>query len=158
MKLLLDRGVLHGDVLTCTGKTLAENLEGVQAPSADQDVIFPFDKPIAAAGQHLVVLKGNLAPNGCVIKLSGKQLGGDSGKFTGPARVYDSEDTAFEAVQAGKIVKGDVLVIRYEGPIGGPGASWPLHIILRHCFASPRRVALTRAFVCQTARDFGCGG
>eukprot|EP00037_Helgoeca_nana_P037078 m.14483 g.14483 ORF g.14483 m.14483 type:complete len:596 (+) comp8386_c0_seq1:94-1881(+) len=121
MKLLLDRGVLHGDVLTCTGKTLAENLEGVQAPSADQDVIFPFDKPIAAAGQHLVVLKGNLAPNGCVIKLSGKQLGGDSGKFTGPARVYDSEDTAFEAVQAGKIVKGDVLVIRYEGPIGGPG-------------------------------------
>jgi dihydroxy-acid dehydratase len=108
MKHLLDKGVLHGDVMTCTGKTLAENLAGVGPLPGGQDVVFPFDKPLAAAGQHLIVLKGNLAPNGCVIKLSGKALK----VFTGPARVYDSEDAAFEAIQAGKIVKGDVLVIR----------------------------------------------
>ena len=83
MKLLLNRGLLHGDVMTCTGKTLAENLADVPELSDEQDVIFPLDKPIAAAGNHLTVLKGNLAVNGCVMKLSGKQLGGGSGIFEG---------------------------------------------------------------------------
>ena len=121
MKVLLNRGLLHGDAMTCTGKTVAENLAAVPDLSSEQDVIFPLDAPIAEAGNHLTVLKGNLALNGCVMKLSGKQLGGGSGIFKGPAKCYDSEDTAFEAVQAGLIVPGDVLVIRYEGPKGGPG-------------------------------------
>lgn len=122
MKHMLDHGLLHGDCMTCTGKTLAENLQDVGPLPADQDVVFPLHRPIAAAGNHVIVLTGNLSPRGCVIKLSGKTIDrGGRGRFVGPVRAYDSEDTAFEAIQAGKIQKGDVLVIRYEGPRGGPG-------------------------------------
>lgn len=115
MKLLLDRGLLHGDCLTVTGKTLAENVAGA-ALAEGQDVIRPFDNPLKPSGP-LVVLKGNLAPEGAIAKMSGinKQ------RFTGPARVYDSEEAATEAIVNGEIRKGDVLVIRYCGPKGGPG-------------------------------------
>jgi len=115
MKLLLDRGLLHGDCLTVTGKTLAENV--AEATLAEgQDVIRPFDNPLKPSGP-LVVLRGNLAPEGAIAKMSGikKQ------RFTGPARVYDSEEAATEAIVNDQIRKGDVLVIRYCGPKGGPG-------------------------------------
>lgn len=115
MKILLDAGLLHGDCLTVTGKTMRENLENVQVPT-DQDVIVPLDKALSPTG-GLVVLRGNLAPDGAVIKVAGvTKL-----QHRGPARVYDCEDTAFEAIDTLKIVKGDVVVIRYEGPKGGPG-------------------------------------
>ncbi|OPH57596.1 dihydroxy-acid dehydratase [Paenibacillus ferrarius] len=116
MKLLLAQGLLHGDCLTVTGKTLAENLAEAAPLQADQDIIYPFDKPLKATGP-LVVLKGNLAPEGAIAKMSGmKKL-----RFTGPARVYDSEVAATEAILRDEIQKGDVLVIRYCGPKGGPG-------------------------------------
>ncbi len=115
MKLLLDRGLLHGDCLTVTGKTLAENVAGATLAEG-QDVIRPFDNPLKPSGP-LVVLRGNLAPEGAIAKMSGikKQ------RFTGPARVYDSEEAATEAIVNDQIRKGDVLVIRYCGPKGGPG-------------------------------------
>ncbi len=118
MKHLLNKGLLHGDCMTVTGKTVTENLANVPdvLPSG-QDVIFPVDNPYAPAGRHILVMRGNLAPDGAVIKLSGKNLE----KHEGPARVFDSEEEALDAILAGKIVKGDVLVIRYEGPRGGPG-------------------------------------
>jgi dihydroxy-acid dehydratase len=116
MKLLLAQGLLHGDCLTVTGKTLADNLAAADPLQEGQQVIRPFDQPLKPNGP-LVVLKGNLAPDGAIAKLSG--IGKTS--FSGPAKVYDSEDAATKAIEDGEIVKGDVLVIRYCGPKGGPG-------------------------------------
>lgn len=117
MKMLLDRGLLHGDCMTITGKTIAETLANVPGePPADQDVVRPFDQPLYAEG-HLAILKGNLAPEGAVAKISGVKVP----VITGPARVFDSEEQCLESILAGNINAGDVLVIRYEGPKGGPG-------------------------------------
>jgi dihydroxy-acid dehydratase len=116
MKLLLEQGLLHGDCITVTGKTIAENLAELQPLTEGQDVIRPFDNPMKPTGP-LVVLKGNLAPEGAVCKMSGLKIK----KMTGPARVYDSEEEATEALLADKIGAGDVIVIRYSGPKGGPG-------------------------------------
>jgi dihydroxy-acid dehydratase len=117
LKMLLDKGLLHGECLTITGRTLGQELEKVPAqPRKDQDVIRPWDKPMYAQG-HLAILKGNLAPEGCVAKITGlKQT-----TITGPARVFNSEPECMDAIMARKIKAGDVLVIRYEGPKGGPG-------------------------------------
>ncbi len=117
MKTLLDHGFLHGDCITVTGKTVAENLVNVPARANDQDVFFSPDKPFAPANQHIRVLRGNLATDGCVIKLSGKEMD----LFSGTARVFDREEDALEAILSGSIKAGDVVVIRYEGPKGGPG-------------------------------------
>ena len=117
LKALLDGGYLHGDCLTVTGKTMAENIKGVFVPK-DQDVVHSTRKPIAKTG-GLVVLKGNLAPQGAICKVAGMQ--GIELKFLGPARCFDTEEECFAAVEAKKYKKGDVLVIRYEGPRGGPG-------------------------------------
>jgi dihydroxy-acid dehydratase len=116
MKMLLDQGLLHGDCLTVTGLTVAENLKDVKPYPADQDIIHGFDNPIKSSS-HLVIMYGNLAPLGGVAKISGKE----GEKFTGTARVFDSEEATNKAILAGKIKKGDVVVIRYEGPKGGPG-------------------------------------
>ncbi len=117
LKMLLVKGLLHGDALTITGETMAEALASVPSePRADQDVIRPFDKPMYAQG-HLAVLKGNLSPEGAVAKITGLK----NPVITGPARVYNSEDEAMAAIMADQIRHGDVLVIRYEGPRGGPG-------------------------------------
>jgi len=116
MKRLLDAGLLHGDCLTVTGKTVAENLKYVGDYPAGQEVIRPFSDPIKKSG-HLVILRGNLAPGGAVAKISGKE----GERFEGVARVFGAEEEAMKAILAGKIKKGDVVVIRYEGPKGGPG-------------------------------------
>ena len=116
MKMLLDRGLLHGDCLTVTGKSLAANLKGVKPYPGSQEIIRSFDDPIKKEG-HLVILYGNLASEGAVAKISGKE----GELFTGKAKVFDSEETALKAILNGSIVKGDVVVIRYEGPRGGPG-------------------------------------
>ncbi len=116
MKMLLDEGLLHGDCLTVTGKTMAENLKSVKPYPKGQDVIHGFDNPIKPTS-HLVVMYGNLAPLGGIAKITGKE----GEKFQGTARVFDSEEAALQAILAGKIKKGDVVVIRYEGPKGGPG-------------------------------------
>src|SRR4051812_42142975 len=116
MKMLLDRGLLHGDCITVTGRTVAENLSDVKPYPSGQDVVRPFDNPIKK-DSHLVVLYGNLAPNGAVAKISGKE----GLKFTGRARVFESEETALAAILDDTVKKGDVVVIRYEGPRGGPG-------------------------------------
>ncbi len=116
MKELLDRGLLHGDCLTVTGKTLAENLSEVKPYPAGQDMIRPLDNPIKK-DSHLVVLYGNLASDGAVAKITGKE----GLVFTGTAKVFDAEEQALQAILNGEIVKGDVIVIRYEGPKGGPG-------------------------------------
>jgi len=117
LRILLDAGLLHGDCMTITGQTLAQTLAGVPSqPRADQDVIRPIDRPLYASG-HLAILKGNLAPEGSVAKISGLK----NPAITGPARVFDSEDEAMAAILADRIRAGDVLVIRYEGPKGGPG-------------------------------------
>jgi dihydroxy-acid dehydratase len=115
MKQLLDGGFIHGDCLTVTGKTIAENLKDVKLPK-NQDVVRPITDPISKTG-GVVGLKGNLAPDGAVVKVAGMA----TLKFTGPARVFDSEEACFAAVQAKKYKEGEVLVIRYEGPRGGPG-------------------------------------
>ncbi|HUH94097.1 MAG TPA: dihydroxy-acid dehydratase [Casimicrobiaceae bacterium] len=117
LRMLLDHGLLHGDCMTVTGKTLADELARVRAePRADQEVIRPWSNPLYPHG-HLAILKGNLATEGCVAKVTGiKQR-----SITGPARVFDSEPACLEAIMARKIVPGDVVVIRYEGPKGGPG-------------------------------------
>jgi dihydroxy-acid dehydratase len=117
LKMLLEHGLLHGDCRTITGRTLADELNSVPAePRRDQDVIRPWKNPMYAHG-HLAILKGNLAPEGCVAKITGlKQR-----KITGPARVFDSENACMDAIMAKKIKPGDVIVIRYEGPKGGPG-------------------------------------
>jgi dihydroxy-acid dehydratase len=115
IKVMLDAGLLHGDCLTVTGKTIAENVKDVKLPT-DQDVILPVSKALSPTG-GLVILRGNLAPEGSVIKVAGvKKL-----DHRGPAKCFNSEDETFNAVQQGQIKKGDVVVIRYEGPKGGPG-------------------------------------
>lgn len=117
LKMLLKQGLIHGDCLTITGRTLAQELKGVpDTPRADQDVIRPWSNPMYKQG-HLAILKGNLAPEGCVAKITGLK----SPKITGPARVFDSEVACMKAIMAKKIKAGDVVVIRYEGPKGGPG-------------------------------------
>lgn len=117
MKMLLKAGLLTGSCKTVTGKTIEENLEDVpDAPSAEQDVVRPLEKPVYAQG-HLAVLRGNLAPEGAVAKISGLK----STKISGPARVFDSEELCMDAILADQINAGDVLIIRYEGPRGGPG-------------------------------------
>jgi dihydroxy-acid dehydratase len=117
LKMLLKAGLLHGDCMTITGRTLAEELASVpDTPRADQDVIRPFDRPMYKQG-HLAILKGNLAPEGCVAKITGLK----NPVITGPARVFDSEPLVMDAIMAKKIKAGDVVVIRYEGPKGGPG-------------------------------------
>jgi len=116
MKRLLDHGLLHGDCLTVTGKTVAENLAGVGDYPEGQDVVRNFDSPIKP-DSHLVVLYGNIAPEGAVAKISGKE----GLRFEGRARVFHSEEKALQAILDSEIVAGDVIVIRYEGPKGGPG-------------------------------------
>jgi dihydroxy-acid dehydratase len=117
LKMLLENGLLHGDCLTVTGRTIAEELADVPAePRADQDVIRPWSNPMYPQG-HLAILKGNLAPEGCVAKITGLK----NPVITGPARVFDSENETMEAIMGGRIKAGDVVVIRYEGPKGGPG-------------------------------------
>jgi dihydroxy-acid dehydratase len=116
MKELLDAGLLYGECLTVTGKTVAENLADLDPPAPDGDVVHPLRDPIHTEGS-LVVLRGSLAPNGSVVKVAGL----DSDRFEGTARVFDGEDAAMEAVLGGRINAGDVVVIRYEGPKGGPG-------------------------------------
>ncbi len=117
MKLLLNAGLLHGECITITGKTIAETLADVpDAPRADQNVIMPIDRALYPQG-HLAILKGNLSPEGCVAKITGLK----NPVITGPARVFDSEDDAMTAIMAQQIRDGDVVVIRYEGPKGGPG-------------------------------------
>jgi dihydroxy-acid dehydratase len=117
MRILLDHGVLHADALTVTGRTVEEALGDVPAaPRADQEVIRPWDRPLYRQG-HLAILRGNLAPEGAVAKITGVK----SPRITGPARVFESEESCLEAILAGRIRPGDVIVIRYEGPRGGPG-------------------------------------
>jgi dihydroxy-acid dehydratase len=115
MKTMLDHGFLHGDCLTVTGRTIAENLKGVQW-NDDQDVVRPANRPILATG-GVVGLKGNLAPEGAIVKVAGLERL----QFSGPARCFDGEEACFDAVKNRKYREGDVLVIRYEGPKGGPG-------------------------------------
>jgi dihydroxy-acid dehydratase len=115
MKTLLDHGFLHGDCMTVTGRTIAENMKSVKW-NPDQDVVRPADKPLSKTG-GVVGLKGNLAPDGAIVKVAGmSEL-----KFIGPARCFDGEEACFEAVRSKKYKEGEVLVIRYEGPRGGPG-------------------------------------
>jgi dihydroxy-acid dehydratase len=117
MKMLLEHGLLHGDCITISGQTVAELLREIPAePRADQDVIRPWAKPMYPQG-HLGILRGNLATEGAVAKLTGIK----HRQITGPARVFESEEACLEAILAKKIQPGDVLVIRYEGPKGGPG-------------------------------------
>jgi dihydroxy-acid dehydratase len=123
LKLLLEAGLIHGDCLTVTGKTLAENLADLPGLKEDQKVIYPLSKPIKSSG-HLQILYGNLAPDGSVAKITGKE----GLAFTGPAKVYDSEEETLAALERKEIAKGDVIVIRYEGPKGGPGMSEMLTI------------------------------
>ncbi len=121
MRELLRAGLLHGDVMTVTGRTLAENLADVptldQLP--DQDLVFSVERPIAPANNHISVLRGNLAPESCLLKLSGKTL--ERGRFEGTAKVFESEAEAMAAIRASTIMAGDVVVVRNVGPVGGPG-------------------------------------
>jgi dihydroxy-acid dehydratase len=117
MKILLEHGLLHGDALTVTGRTVGETLRTVAAePREDQEVIRPWSRPLYRQG-HLAILRGNLAPEGAVAKITGVR----SPRITGPARVFESEESCLEAILAGRIRPGDVVVVRYEGPRGGPG-------------------------------------
>jgi dihydroxy-acid dehydratase len=116
MRYLLEKGLLDGDCITVTGKSLAENVAAVPPLAEKQDVVRPIESPIKSTG-HIQILRGNLAPEGAVAKITGKE--GTS--FKGPAKVYDSEESMLAALEAGDIVSGDVIVIRYEGPQGGPG-------------------------------------
>ena len=116
MKMLLDAGMLHGDCITVTGKTLAENLQNVDPYPSSQEIIMALDNPIKS-DSHLRILRGNLAPEGAVAKITGKE----GLKFTGKAKCFGREEEALDAILNDKIVAGDVIVIRYEGPAGGPG-------------------------------------
>jgi dihydroxy-acid dehydratase len=116
MRYLLDAGLIDGGVLTVTGKTIAENLAEIEPVGPEQDVIMPLERPIKDSG-HLRILKGSLAPGGSVAKITGKE----GLRFEGPARVFDAEEDMLTALEQGRIQKGDVIVIRYEGPKGGPG-------------------------------------
>jgi dihydroxy-acid dehydratase len=115
-KLLLEGGLLNGDCLTVTGKTLRENVENLPGLQAGQPIVRPLSDPLKATG-HLQILKGNLAPEGAVAKITGKE----GLRFSGPAKVFDSEEEMLHALERNEIAKGDVIVIRYEGPKGGPG-------------------------------------
>ena len=116
MKMLVEEGLINGDCLTVTGKTIAENLEGITAISTEQDVIRPVDNPLKKTG-HLQILYGNLAEKGAVAKITGKE----GTRFSGPARVYEGEFDAIDGIQNNEVKEGEVIVIRYEGPKGGPG-------------------------------------
>ncbi|HYV30844.1 MAG TPA: dihydroxy-acid dehydratase, partial [Candidatus Binatia bacterium] len=116
MKMLLDRGLMHGDCLTVTGQTVAQNLKDPPSYPPGQDVVRSFDNPIKK-DSHLVVLYGNLAPTGAVAKITGKE----GLRFTGQAIVFESEEAALKAILDGTVAKGHVVIIRYEGPKGGPG-------------------------------------
>ncbi|MBI5025020.1 MAG: dihydroxy-acid dehydratase [Candidatus Omnitrophica bacterium] len=116
MKMLLDAGLLHGDCMTVTGKTVQENLKGVKPYPKDQEIIRPLNNPIKKEG-HLIILYGNLASGGAVAKITGKE----GSKFSGKARVFDSEEAALQRILDGTVKAGDVIVIRFEGPKGGPG-------------------------------------
>jgi dihydroxy-acid dehydratase len=117
MKMLLAHDLLHGDALTITGQTIADVLADIpDTPRADQEVIRAWDNPMYAQG-HLVILKGNLAPEGAVAKVTGVK----NASITGPARVFESEENCLQAILDGQIEAGDIIVIRYEGPKGGPG-------------------------------------
>ena len=116
MKYLLAEGLIDGDCLTCTGRTIAENLEDAAPLAEGQSIVFPLDSPIKESG-HIRILRGNLAPGGAVAKITGKE----GLRFEGPANVFDAEEDMLRALEEGKISKGDVIVIRYEGPKGGPG-------------------------------------
>ncbi|MDH5753150.1 MAG: dihydroxy-acid dehydratase, partial [Deltaproteobacteria bacterium] len=116
MKYLLEKDVLHGDCLTVTGRSMAENLSLVKDLTPDQTIIFPWERPIKTSG-HIQILKGNLAPEGAVAKITGKE----GLRFSGPARVFEGEEDMLKALEDKKIQKGDVVVIRQEGPQGGPG-------------------------------------
>ena len=116
MKMLLEAGLINGDCITVTGKTIAENLKDVPTLGNDPKIIYPLDQPIKSSS-HIQILKGNLAPGGAVAKITGKE--GEI--FKGPARVYDAEEDMLKGLEDGKIQKGDVIIIRYEGPKGGPG-------------------------------------
>jgi dihydroxy-acid dehydratase len=116
MTLLLEAGLIDGDCLTVTGRTVRENLQDLPGLTAGQQIVRPLTNPLKATG-HLQILKGNLAPQGAVAKITGKE----GLRFTGPAKVFDSEEAMLRALEQRLIVKGDVVVIRYEGPKGGPG-------------------------------------
>lgn len=119
MKELLNAGLLHGDCMTCTGKTVAENLEPYPSISElpSQEVLWPVNSPYKPAGNHILVLHGNLCPESAICKLSGKT----NVYHKGPARCFNEENEAYEAIVGGRIQKGDVVVVRYEGPKGSPG-------------------------------------
>ncbi len=117
MKMLLNSGLIHGDCLTVTGKTVSENLKNAPSLRSGQNIISSLEKPFAPPMHHIIILHGNLASEGAVLKLSGKAMK----KHTGPARIFEKEEDALDAIMNGKIKKGDVIVIRYEGPRGGPG-------------------------------------
>jgi dihydroxy-acid dehydratase len=116
LKYLLEHGLLHGDCLTVTGKTLAENLAEVPGLAEGQQVIHPLERPLKPTG-HIRILRGNFCPQGAVAKITGKE----GVRFSGPARCYDSEEAMLRGLEQGEIRKGDVIIIRYEGPKGGPG-------------------------------------
>jgi len=131
MKELLDHGFLHGDALTVTGKTIAENLQNVPTLSSmpTQDIVLPVNKPLAPCNNHISVLTGNLATESCLLKLGGKTL--QAGEFRGSAKVFDSEADAMAAIRAGNIVAGDVIVVRYVGPVGAPGMPEMVHLTIQ---------------------------
>lgn len=116
LKLLLEEDLIHGDCLTVTGRSLAENLEDLPPLTDGQDVVRPLSNPLKATG-HLQILRGSMAPDGAVAKITGKE----GTRFSGPARVFDREEQALAAIQRGEVSKGEVLVVRFEGPRGGPG-------------------------------------
>ncbi len=117
MKMLFDHGLIHGDCLTVTGKTVAENLKNAPKRPNNQNIIYSFENPLAPTDDHIVIMYGNLAPEGSVMKLSGKEMH----QWKGTARVFHCEEDALDAILKGKIKKGDMMIIRYEGPKGGPG-------------------------------------
>jgi dihydroxy-acid dehydratase len=116
IKMLLEEGLLNGDCITVTGKTLGENVRDLPGLKSGQEIVHPRSRPLKASG-HIQILKGNLAPEGAVAKITGKE----GLRFSGPAKAYDSEEDMLHALERGEIKKGDVIVIRYEGPKGGPG-------------------------------------
>lgn len=116
MKMLLEEGILNGDCMTVTGSTVRENLKNVPGLKPGQEIVRPLSNPLKPTS-HTQILRGNLAPDGAVAKITGKE----GLCFSGPARVYDSEELMLQALERNKIRKGDVIVIRYEGPKGGPG-------------------------------------